>query len=294
MTESPPIIPRFIAEVCSNHNRDLKRALALIDAAAQAGCAGVKFQLFKLDRLFSPEALRAHPGHLKRRDWELPLEFLPALSKATRQAGMLFGCTPFYNAGVKELEPYVDFFKIASYDLLRLDLIAACSESGKELVISTGMATLAEVSAAVETAARAGRSKVCLLHCVSNYPTPAAQCNLAAMDSMRREFSLPVGWSDHSHREAVILQAVFGHQADMIEFHFDVEGQGYEYQIGHCWLPREIRRVIELVAEGFLATGKGEKQYSPEEELERSWRADPADGLRPLRAIRRQLYAKDE
>ena len=84
----------FIAEISSNHNGDLARCRKLIAEAARVGCTGVKFQLFRIDKLFAPEILRVSPGHRQRRRWELPLRFLPELSAAARDAGLKFGCTP--------------------------------------------------------------------------------------------------------------------------------------------------------------------------------------------------------
>ena len=108
----------FIAEVSSNHNRDLGRMKELIYASKDAGCTGIKFQLFKIDELFSPEILSRSLAHRKRKDWELPAEYIPELFMLSKSLNLLFGCTPFYIEAVAELEPYVDFYKIASYELL--------------------------------------------------------------------------------------------------------------------------------------------------------------------------------
>jgi N-acetylneuraminate synthase len=105
---------QFIAEVSSNHARDLQRCLNFIDASADIGCTAVKFQLFKLRELFSTEALIFKPSLLDREAWELPVEFLPELAKRCQQRQIAFCCTPFYLDAVTELEPFVDFYKIAS------------------------------------------------------------------------------------------------------------------------------------------------------------------------------------
>jgi N-acetylneuraminate synthase len=88
--------PKFIAEVSSNHGANLERALAFIDRAADIGCDGVKFQLFKITKLFAPEILAASREHRARVAWELPLEFIPELAAHARERAILFGCTPFY------------------------------------------------------------------------------------------------------------------------------------------------------------------------------------------------------
>src|ERR1700742_1803687 len=163
--------PIFIAEASSNHGRDLSRALAFVDAAADAGCDAVKFQLFKIARMFAPEILRQSPKHRARAEWELPLEHLAPLAAHCRARGIQFSCTPFYLEAVAELAPFVDFYKVASYELLVTDLLAACAQSGKAVVLSTGMATLDEITRAASTLKDAGASDVTLLHCVSAYPT---------------------------------------------------------------------------------------------------------------------------
>ena len=104
----------FIAEVSSNHNRDLSRMKELIYSSKKAGCSGIKFQLFKIEKLFATEILEKSETHRKRKEWELPVTFLPDLSKICRNREINFGCTPFYLDAVEELEPYVDFYKIAS------------------------------------------------------------------------------------------------------------------------------------------------------------------------------------
>ena len=128
--------PEFIAEVSSNHNRDLGRMKEFIQVAADIGCDGVKFQLFKIEDLFAPEILAWSEEHRRRADWELPLEFIPELAEYTHKCGLKFSCTPFYLEAVDILEPYVDFYKIASYELLWLDIFRACAATGLPVVFS--------------------------------------------------------------------------------------------------------------------------------------------------------------
>lgn len=276
----------FVAEVSSNHQRDLARSLAFVDTAAAVGCDGVKFQLFKIDQLFAPEILARSEEHRRRRAWELPVEFLPSLAARCRQHNILFGCTPFYLEAVEELRPYVDFYKIASYELLWSDLLAACAGTGKPVALSTGMATLEEVQTAVTLLRQAGCQDLTLLHCVSGYPTPPEQCNLAAIETLRRACACNVGWSDHSASPAVIYRAVHRWQASMVEFHLDLDGTGDEYRTGHCWLPDQIAPVIRAIRLGLAADGDGQKVPLPSELSDRDWRADPSDGLRPMKWLR--------
>ncbi|HJR56214.1 MAG TPA: N-acetylneuraminate synthase family protein [Rhizomicrobium sp.] len=278
--------PLFIAEASSNHGRDLARALAFVDAAADAGCDAVKFQLFKIDRMFAPEILRQSPKHRARAAWELPLEHLAPLAEHCSARKIRFSCTPFYLEAVAELAPFVDFYKVASYELLVTDLLKACAATGKPIVLSTGMSTMEEIAAAAKTLSQAGARDVTLLHCVSAYPTPAAEANLAAIAAIRAATGLAVGWSDHTRRPAVIERAVHHWGATVVEFHLDLDGEGAEYAAGHCWLPEEIAPVIARIRESAVADGVGFKGPQPSELSDREWRADPSDGLRPLKHIR--------
>ena len=125
----------FIAEVSSNHAQDLGRALAFVDAAAACGCDAVKFQLFRVANLFAPEILAKSPALRARQRWELPVAYLMPLAERARERGILFSCTPFYLEAVRELEPYVAFYKVASYELLWTDLLKACAATGKPTLL---------------------------------------------------------------------------------------------------------------------------------------------------------------
>ena len=279
----------FIAEVSSNHSQDLGRCLQFIDASAQAGCTAVKFQLFRVRELFAPEAFVAKPHLLDRVQWELPVDFLPALAQRCRARNIAFSCTPFYIEAVAQLAPYVDFYKVASYELLWDDLLAACAATGKPVVLSTGMATLDEIGHAVHTLRQHGCKQPTLLHCTSAYPTPYAEANLAAIETLRQATGCVVGWSDHTVEPAVMQRAIHRWGATVIEFHLDLDGKGEEFATGHCWLPEQIAAVIQDVGKGLQADGDGVKVPVPSELYDRDWRADPSDGLRPLLAIR-QAY----
>jgi len=276
----------FIAEVSSNHHRNLQRSLDFIDAASSAGCSAVKFQLFKVEQLFSKEILERSEKHRSRKEWELSVDFLPQLALRCQERGVQFSCTPFYLDAVAALEPYVAFYKIASYELLWDDLLAACAKTGKPVILSTGMALMGEIRHAVEVLRENGCASPTLLHCTSAYPTPYAEANLAAIETIRQATGCDVGWSDHTVEPAVIHRAIDRWGAKVIEFHLDLDGKGDEFASGHCWLPDQIGAVIKCVAKGFAADGDGVKEPVPSELPDRAWRADPSDGLRPMKAIR--------
>jgi sialic acid synthase SpsE len=307
-------VTRFIAELGSNHNRDPDRALALLDAAARAGAQAVKLQVFRVEDLFAPEALAVRPDLRERRAWELPLELLEPIGRRCRALDVELGATPFGLWAVPALEGHVDFFKVGSYELLWHELIRRAAATGRPLVISTGMASLTEIDGAVAAARDAGCADLRLLHCVSGYPTPPRQCNLAAIAALRERYGCPVGWSDHSASVGVVRRAVCHWGASDVELHLDLDGAGSEAGV-HNWTPPTLAQLIAgLTAPAVPATaqdsaasagsatadewgpadcqgadGDGAKRPMPIEEPDVAWRADPSDGLRPLLATRAAL-----
>jgi sialic acid synthase SpsE len=286
----------FIAELGSNHNGDVDRAYELIDACAEAGAGAVKIQAFRIDDLFAPEVLAARPQIAAREAWEFPLELLEPLAARSRGHGMTFGATPFGLWAVDAVAAAVDFLKVASYELLWHDLLAACAATGKPLIVSTGMATDAEIDAAVRVVRAAGCDDLTLLHCVSAYPTPTAQCNLAAIAALRGRHGCRVGWSDHSAEAAVVERAVRRWGADPVELHVDLPDAGGHEAGAHNWTPSRLAATIAACAGPALhddepADGDGRKRPMPAEAHDVPWRADPSDGLRPLLATRADLSA---
>ncbi len=309
----------FCAEVSSNHHCDLDRALAFVDCAARMGTAAVKFQQFKIRELFAPEALRHDPELLKREAWELPLHFNQELARRARERGIAFSSTPFSLGAIAEIEPHVDFIKLASYQLPWTEVLREVARTAKPVVLSTGMAEMDEVRCAVDVLGSNGCESLALLHCVSLYPMPPAAANLSAMQSLRSAFGVAVGWSDHSRDERVVRRAIAAHKAEWVEFHLDLDGKGAEYPSGHCWLPGEIEPLIREFSQvapeaehsvsafgqgvggeraGALETqsqssdpldGNGRVAPHPDESHEREWRSDPHDGLRPFRRVRAGL-----
>jgi sialic acid synthase SpsE len=288
----------FIAEVSSNHNRDIGRMKEFISTANEIGCTGVKFQLFKIEELFAPEILEKDENVRKRKQWELDEGLIPELAAHAHELGLSFGCTPFYLDAVDVLQPSVDYYKIASYELLWLDLFKKCSDTGKPVVFSTGMATTDEVSDALNCLVENHCSEITILHCNSAYPTPIQDANLGAIraiDEIINDINHPVknnikiGYSDHTVSPAVIYRAVHQYNASFVEFHLDLDGKGDEYAAGHCWLPHQIAEVISNVNSGLIADGGGIFAPTESELPDREWRADPSDGLRPIKDLRLKL-----
>ncbi len=272
---------KFIAEIGSNHNGSLDRCYKLIDTAKDIGCWAVKFQLFD-ENLYAPQYKEQRE---RLRKWQLPLDYIPKIAEYCKEKDIKFGCSVFYLEAVEILKPYVDFYKIGSYEMLWLDLIKAVAEIGKPMILSTGMGTDNEIRQAVKHFDNY-YDGLSILHCDSNYPAVPKHCNLLRMDWLKNEFTwyytfMKVGWSDHTRHPGIIYAAI-AQGAEVIEFHMDLEdSQGWEYSIGHCWHPHEIKEVIDNVRIGEIASQPNEQNL----EHLRQQRTD-VDGMRPMREVR--------
>ncbi|MDG1946522.1 MAG: N-acetylneuraminate synthase family protein [Amylibacter sp.] len=281
----------LIAEISSNHSRSLERCLNFIKSAKKCGFDAVKFQLFKIDELFTKEVLELSSAHESRRQWEFPIEFLGPVSDACKQHDLKLGVTPFYLDAVKEAAQYVDFLKVASYELMWLDLHSTIIKQNLPTIISTGMAELEEIITIRNLYKSKGfdLDKLSFLHCESNYPANYKTINLAAIDTMRKQLGCQIGWSDHTKDVDVICNVMFGYGVNMVEMHFDLDGKGEEAMGGHCWLPSDMQILMQKITKFKAMTGNGLKQPALTELKERDWRADPSDGLRPTMKIRDNL-----
>lgn len=221
----------LIAEIGSNHNRDLSEAHRLIDVAAETGWHAAKFQTYSADTLYSRFAPRLSemdtfqgddgritPHELISR-LEMPREWHPELAKHCDDAGIEFMSTAFDLAAVDELDPLVQRHKVASFDLTNKQLLERIASTKKPVVLSTGHAYLGEVeSALLWMRAVHADVDVTILHCTSQYPTKPGDVHLRAMTTLASTFHLPVGLSDHTLTNTVSIAAV-ALGATMLERH---------------------------------------------------------------------------
>lgn len=260
-----------IAEAGSNHNGELELALRLIAAAAGAGADAVKFQLFRAAKLYpraagSADYLRDDKDiyELVER-MELPLEWLPRLSEACREAGTDFIVSPFDEESADAVDPYVPAFKLASYELTHHPLLRHIAAKGKPLVMSTGAAELAEVKEAIAVARRAGNEQLVVLQCTAAYPAPIEALNVSAIATLQSELGLPVGLSDHSSDPVVAPVLAVAQGAAVIEKHFtldrDLPGPDHRFALE----PDELTRMVEAIRNAEQALGSGQKEVQPAE-----------------------------
>lgn len=277
-----------IAEAGVNHNGDAALALRLVDAAADAGADAVKFQIFDAARVAAPDASKAayqaertgaaesQLAMLER--LALPFPVFREIQRRAAERGLLFLASPFDTRSadaLAQLDPPA--IKVASGEVTNHPLLVHLARTGKPLLISTGMCDMAEIAEALAVVRRNGDPPVALFHCVTNYPTSPADCNLAAMATMRFAFGVPVGWSDHTEGINLSLAAV-AMGADLLEKHFTLDralpGPDHLASLE----PGELAALIVAVREIESARGNGEKQ--------------PAASERGLKlVVRRSLHA---
>jgi len=261
----------IIAEAGVNHNGDVDFAHQLIDAAADAGADAVKFQTFDPTALTAPEARKAAyqvettgaaGSQLEMlQGLVLASEVYPPLMRHAEQRGLVFLSTPFDEGSADFLDRLgLAAFKVSSGDLTTLPFLRFLAAKNKPLLVSTGMATLGEVMAAVSTIRQADEDfPLALFHCVSNYPAEPADCNLLAMHTLAQTFRCAVGWSDHTQDIHISLAAV-ALGAVLLEKHFTLDrtlpGPDHRASLE----PDELRRMVAAIRDVEKARGDGLKR----------------------------------
>jgi N,N'-diacetyllegionaminate synthase len=261
--------PFLIAEAGVNHNGSPETALRLVEAAAVAGADAVKFQTFSAEALATARAPLAEYQRQRSasgsqlemlRALELPREALRAARDRAVELGITFLSTPFDLPSVQLLADLgVPAYKVGSGDLTNLILLRAVAERGRPLIVSTGMATLAEVEAAVAAVRAAGDPPLILLHCTSAYPAAAADANLRAMATLRERFGVPVGYSDHTLGVATAIAAV-ALGAAVVEKHLTLDRSLPGPDHAASLEPPEFTEMAAALRETFAALGDGRKQ----------------------------------
>lgn len=259
----------IIAEAGVNHNGNFVLAKQLIDAAIEAGADAVKFQTFEVEKLvtkFAPLANYQKRNLNTKSQYEMlkkvelsKLEF-KELFNYCKKKKIIFLSTPFDSQSAEFLYRLgIAAFKIGSTDLTNIPLLLQVAKYTKPIILSTGMSTLLEVKETVEAIYSTGNKKLILLHCTSNYPTKYKDVNLRAMDTLKKKFDIPVGYSDHTLGFEVALAAV-AMGACIIEKHFTLNKSlpGPDHQAS--LEPRELKMLVEGIRKIEESLGKEKKE----------------------------------
>jgi pseudaminic acid synthase len=275
--EHPPFV---IAEMSGNHNQSLERALAIVEAAAQAGAHAIKLQTYTADTM----TLDVRGGNFEINDpdslWAgqnlydlykqayTPWEWHAPVMERARELGLICFSSPFDETAVDFLmELDVPAFKIASFENNHLPLIEKAAATGRPLIISTGMATLGELEDAVRTAREAGCKELVLLKCTSTYPASPEHTNLRTIPHLRELFGCEVGLSDHTMGVGASVAAV-ALGASVIEKHFTLARADGGVDSAFSLEPQELASLVVESERAWQALGQ--VRYGPTEAEQKS------------------------
>lgn len=281
----------IIAEIGVNHNGDLNLAQKMILDAKKSGADAVKFQSFKADNLVVKDLKKAD-YQLKNTDkdesqynmikkLELSQDSYNYLKDFCEKEGIIFLSSPFDLESVELLsELGVEIIKIPSGEITNLPYIEKIGKLFNKIIISTGMCNLSEVKEAIEIIKKFGKKEITVLHCNTEYPTPMEDVNLRAIETMKKELNLQVGYSDHTAGIEVAIAAVtMG--ATVIEKHFttdkNLDGPDHKASIE----PKEFKKMVDSIRNIEKALGNGIKMPSKSE-------------LKNINIVRKSIVAKNK
>ncbi|WP_286885363.1 pseudaminic acid synthase [Aneurinibacillus sp. UBA3580] len=270
--DSPPFI---IAEMSGNHNQSLERALAIVEAAARAGAHALKLQTYTADTMTlditegdfyieDPNSLwQGNSLYALYQEAYTPWEWHKPIFDRCRELGLLAFSTPFDETAVDFLESLdVPAYKIASFENTDLPLIRKVAATGKPVIISTGMATIAELDETVRAAREAGCQNLILLKCTSTYPATPENTNLRTLPHLQQLFGCQVGLSDHTMGTGVSVASV-ALGATVIEKHFTLSRADGGVDAAFSMEPDELRALVVETERAWQALGR--ISYGPTE-----------------------------
>jgi len=260
--------PFIVAEMSGNHNQSLDRALAILEAASQAGAHALKLQTYTPDTL----TLNISDGEFFIKDkgnlwagkslYELyreaytPWEWHEPIMKQARQLGIICFSSPFDETAVDFLEDLnIPAYKIASQEIIHLPLIKKVASTGKPMIISTGMASVTEIREAIQTVREAGCKEFMLLKCTSTYPANPENSNVLTIPHMRELFECEVGFSDHTMGIGAAIAAIC-HGATVIEKHFTLSRKDGGVDSIFSLEPDEMKLLVTETERAWHSLGK--------------------------------------
>lgn len=263
----------IIAEIGSNFDGSIKKAKKLIKLAKQCGANAAKFQSFKAEEFISKKGFENSPFESKFKNSafelykqiELPRKWNLELFLYAKKLGIDFFTSPWDFEAVDDLMKInAPVIKIGSGDITNLEFLRYVGRKKKPVMLATGASTMKEIKEAVNTIKSTGNNKITLLHCVVSYPTPIEEANIKALDTIRNEFKLNVGYSDHSPGSLVPIAAV-ANGACVIEKHFTINRNDKGPDHAVALDPKSFSEMVKSIRLLEKALGTGKKQPMPSE-----------------------------
>lgn len=265
----------IIAEAGVNHNGDLGLAYKMVDAAKEAGADIIKFQTTKPELITSRFAEKAEYQKVTTGSEESQLEMLSKimlkfeehipLKNYCEKLGIKFLSTPFDLESISFLDELgCDIWKIPSGEVTNYPYLVKIAQTKKPIILSTGMCTIQEIHDAINVLEKNGSGQITLLHCTSEYPTPFEDVNLNAMETLKKEFGLEVGYSDHTIGTSVPIAAV-AKGATVIEKHFTLDKTMVGPDHRASLEPDELKEMVNSIRQIEMALGNGVKEPAKSE-----------------------------
>lgn len=270
----------IIAEAGSNwkagtYEEDIKRSTKLIQEASKAGADAIKFQTFRTNTVYSENAGKSE--YLSKQgineniekifdDLSMPYEMIPELAEICKKEGISFMSTPFSVQDAKEVDPYVEIHKVASFEINHIRLLEFLAKTKKPIIISTGATTYDEIDFAVELIKKNGNGNISLLQCTLKYPCPINSLNLKTIPKLESRYNLTVGFSDHSIEPTIGPISAVALGAKIVEKHFTLDknfpGPDHPFALS----PNELEEMVKAIRNTEKVLGSGKKEVLEEEQ----------------------------
>jgi len=269
----------IIAEAGSNwkigtYEEDFLMAKKMIDVAAKAGADAIKFQTFRAETVYAPNAGQVEYLSESKKtksinelfdELSMPYEMIPQLADHCEKQNIMFMSSVFSVEDAKQVDPYVKIHKVASYEINHIKLLEYLAKTGKQILISTGASTYDEIDFAVNLMKKNESDQIGLLQCTSKYPSPIETLNISCIPKIKERYHLPVGFSDHSTDPLIGPLLAIGMGATIIEKHFTLDrtlkGPDHFFALN----PDDLTKMINAIREADKAKGTGKKEILTEE-----------------------------
>lgn len=274
---------------CGDYSDDLNQAKKLIDVAKSSGSDAVKFQTYRPETVYVPNAGVSNYLQDEGIDEQItdifkhhamPYEMIPELSTHCKNKDIYFMSSPFSVQDAKEIDPYVELHKIASFEINHVRMLEYLSQTKKPIIISTGASTLDEIDFAVNFLKNHGNPQIALLQCTSKYPSPLNSLNLGTIPKLKERYQIPVGFSDHSIEPIIAPVTSVALGSTIIEKHFTLDknlpGPDHSFALD----PSELSLMVNSIRSTEVSFGTGIKEILPAEDELRNF------ATRSLQAIK--------